>query len=184
MSVRTPLDVLGDPPSTGTPADPSVHPCFAECLSRRGFVSASTAALLSAALAACGGGGDGPTGTNGGGGGGGGNASLPAGVTVNGNTISIDLTQQTALANANGFLFVPSPGRVIVLNAGDTFRAYSSVCPHEQSDVSNFSNGRFTCPAHGSQFDATGRVVTGPAARDLTAATVNRSGNTLTVTRS
>ena len=94
---------------------------------RRGFLRdtcllgamMAVGAPLAAALSACDGGSpdDGPPGD---------------GVTVSGNTITLDLTRPgaSALAAAGGFLYVASAETVAVNVDGTTVRAFSSVCPH------------------------------------------------------
>ena len=147
-------------------------------LTRRGFVSAATWSVLGAALAgACGGGSDdddGPVGPPSGG-----------GVSVNGGVITIALDAERALASANGFLIVQQ-ARTIVINAGnDVYRAFTSVCTHEQCDVNGFSGGRIRCPCHGSEYDTGGRVVQGPATLPLAEyqTTFDAATRTVTVAR-
>jgi Rieske Fe-S protein len=61
-----------------------------------------------------------------------------------------------------------APVNVIVVNLdGTTFRAFSSICTHEGCTVGSFDGSRITCPCHGSQFDASGAAVVGPATRAL-----------------
>ena len=190
-----PLDVMDDAHRPGPAEHGDCQSCVEAQLTRRGFVSAATASLIAAALTACGGGGDGGTGPGGGGGGGGGGGNT-AGVTISGNTVSINLGQQPGLLAANGFLVIPDQGaRVAVVNLGNNnFRALTSVCTHQQCDVSRFSGGRIVCDCHGSQFDTDGNVVVAAAGSGLTpqtqqplkvfAVTFNQATNTLVVTKS
>lgn len=45
--------------------------------------------------------------------------------------------------------------------------AVSTVCPHLGCLVKREDNGAFTCPCHGSKFDNTGKVLSGPPPRGL-----------------
>ena len=147
-------------------------------LSRRGFVSAAAWSLIGATLAgACGGGDGGPTGT-----GGGGTPNTGGGITVNGGVITIDLAEQTGLAAANGFLLLSQARTIGINTGGNAYRAFTSVCTHEQCDVNGFSAGRIRCPCHGSQFDTSGRVVVGPATLPLTEYRTTYDAATRTVT--
>jgi Rieske Fe-S protein len=154
-------------------------------LSRRGFVTRATWSALGAALAACGGGGGGETIA--------GTVEPPvAGAAFNGNVLTVPLSGAPDLAAANGFHVFSSPiggvqPNVIVINlGGGLFRAFTSICTHEQCTVSDFSGGRINCPCHGSQFDTTGRNVVGPAPSPLRefATRLDAATQTLTVTKS
>ncbi|HYE59266.1 MAG TPA: Rieske (2Fe-2S) protein [Rhodothermales bacterium] len=156
-------------------------------LSRRGFLHGScligamlvVGAPLATALSACDSGpGEDPDPGNG-------NNTLPAGITISGNTVTLDLTQSGAapLANVGGFLYIRQANTVAVNIDGTTIRAFSSTCPHEGNQVNQFSSGRLECPTHGSQFNTNGQVVRGPAVTGLTAFTVNRNGTTVTITK-
>lgn len=144
-------------------------------MDRRDFVSETAALLAGAALAACGVGSTAPTGEQG--------RVVPTpGVTVSGNLVSVDLTVQAGLTQANGFLLI-AEAKTFVFNLGaDDFRAFTSVCTHERCDVNAFSGGRIRCPCHGSQYDTSGRVVVGPAPAALRQFSASRSGNTLIIT--
>ena len=145
-------------------------------LSRRGFVSAATLSVIGAVLAsACGGGGSGATGVV--------TPPTTTGVTVDGNVITVDLTQVPALTAADGFILVARPSTIII-HTGDDFRAFTSICTHQQCTVGDFRGGRIVCPCHGSQYDASGQVVVGPAAQKLRefAAVLSADARTLTVT--
>lgn len=50
---------------------------------------------------------------------------------------------------------------------GRTLAAISSVCTHQTCIVNPMSDSSFTCPCHGSRFDAQGTVLAGPAPRPL-----------------
>lgn len=131
----------------------------APSLSRRGFLSATTMSVIGAVLAsACGGGGDGPTGVV--------TPPTTAGVSVSGNVITVDLAQVPALTAANGFILVARPSTIII-HTGNDYRAFTSICTHQQCTVGDFRNGRIVCPCHGSQYDASGQVVVGPATQRL-----------------
>ena len=159
-------------------------------LSRRGFVSTAAWSTLAAALAsACGAGGEGPSGVKG---------PSASGVTFSNGVVWIPLTSVAALAQPGGFLITnggdnavrdASSGRrpdVIVINVGtDQFRAFTSICTHEQCTVGDFTGSRIRCFCHGSEFDASGRVAAGPATRALTeyAVRLDAATRTLTVMR-
>jgi cytochrome b6-f complex iron-sulfur subunit len=58
--------------------------------------------------------------------------------------------------------------RVFVLRSGNAFRALSAICTHLGCTVNRAGNGDgFQCPCHGSQFDADGNVIEGPAPQPL-----------------
>lgn len=153
-----------------------------DAVNRRDFVGAVTWGFVSAALAACGNGVvSNPTGVANPSGGG----QLPAGVTVNGNVTTIDLSQQPGLSATNSFLLIV-PVHVFIVNVGTSaFRAFTSICTHQQCDVNDFSGGTINCPCHGSQFDTNGQVVRGPAPLPLQEfiTSFDVSANRLTVTK-
>lgn len=109
--------------------------------------------------------------------------SVPEGVTISGNTVTVDLTKNggAPLSAAGGHVNIGAAD-IIAANVGGTIRAFSSVCPHEGRTVNQFNGSRFTCPAHGAQFDTSGQVVRGPARRGLTEYTVTQNGNIVTIT--
>ena len=58
----------------------------------------------------------------------------------------------------------------LVRKAGGTVIAYSSNCPHLGCGYRwIMEHNRFECPCHGSMFDLTGKVLSGPAPRPLDA---------------
>ena len=112
-----------------------------------------------------------------------GNTGAGNGITSSGNTITIDLTIQSGLAASGGWLLIAN-ARVLVANTGGVYSALTSVCTHQGcTDNWAFSSGRFTCNCHGSVYDASGSVVTGPAAQNLEQYSTTVSGDILTIVR-
>ena len=54
-----------------------------------------------------------------------------------------------------------------LVRRGDRVVALSSICTHQNCTINAMPDRSFTCKCHGSRFDPTGHVVTGPATRDL-----------------
>ena len=151
--------------------------------SRRTFcLNACQAASLiavGAVLESCGGGGGGnPVG------GGGSVTSLPtvSGTVIAANTLTVAV-DSGPLAVVGGAAFVTSSaGNVLVARTGqDTFSALSSICTHENCNVSAWSSPMFVCPCHGSEYATDGTVVRGPAARSLTKFGTSVANNILTI---
>ncbi|GAB2611117.1 QcrA and Rieske domain-containing protein [Belliella aquatica] len=106
------------------------------------------------------------------------------GITVNNNSVVIDLTQATSLNNAGGWVLVIS-AQMLVVNTGNGFNALTSVCTHSQCDRNwSLNNNEFVCSCHGSRFTTSGAVVQGPANRPLASFDTSRSGDILTINRS
>lgn len=59
-----------------------------------------------------------------------------------------------------------SQGFFVVREGHEVF-ALSSRCTHRNCRVRAQSDGSFACKCHGSKFDARGKVLKGPASRDL-----------------
>jgi nitrite reductase/ring-hydroxylating ferredoxin subunit/cytochrome c553 len=79
-----------------------------------------------------------------------------------------------ALATVNGVVPVDVAGRPLLLirTTEDAIVALSRICTHTQCDMSPRISGRWDgskldCTCHGSQFAADGKVLKGPATRDL-----------------
>jgi Rieske Fe-S protein len=71
---------------------------------------------------------------------------------------------------------------VVVQPTAGTFKAYSSICPHQGCPVTSVADGIISCPCHGSTFRVSdGSVVTGPAAQGLTPMTVTVQANDVVV---
>jgi nitrite reductase/ring-hydroxylating ferredoxin subunit len=60
------------------------------------------------------------------------------------------------------------------------FKAFSSVCPHQQCQVGTVKDNVIVCPCHGSRFNAeTGDVEAGPAPRGLAPIAVEVQGDSV-----
>jgi Rieske Fe-S protein len=143
--------------------------------------SAGLAALSGAAiLQACGGGG--PTSSSGGSFGG---SSLPrvSGASAGGG-IQVTIDAASPLASAGSLALVQSSaGSVLVAHTGaDSFTAVSATCTHEGCAITGMSGSNYVCPCHGSQFDASGRVLNGPANRPLQQFNTRFANGVLTIT--
>lgn len=79
-----------------------------------------------------------------------------------------------------GGALVFRPERIAVLREGDRFTALSLVCTHLGCTVTVTPEGMI-CPCHGSRFDRTGQVLTGPAERPLARLSIEQHGTTLVV---
>ncbi|MEN2281989.1 Rieske (2Fe-2S) protein [Algoriphagus sp. SE2] len=105
------------------------------------------------------------------------------GITVSGNTITVDLTVQTNL-NADGGWLLITAGKTLVSKVGSEFVALTSVCTHSGCDNNwSFSDSTYNCSCHGSKFDAQGNVISGPATQPLKVYDTAVTGNTLTITK-
>jgi Rieske Fe-S protein len=102
--------------------------------------------------------------------------------------IILDLTNPdyAALANAGGAVKIPHPKDkekpIIVSRISENgVAAFSSKCTHMGCELPIPENSVITCPCHGAQFDASGKVTKGPAPKDLAAFSATLDGNTITI---
>ncbi|MDX2183261.1 MAG: Rieske (2Fe-2S) protein [Gemmatimonadaceae bacterium] len=176
-------------PSSVDSSDAPLSPCGGCAYSRRDFVTLGAGALAAIALAGC---------SSDGGGGGVGpitppppTAVLPPGVSIAGNTVTVDVTVASDLTQAPGLVFIIGrtnrPVLIVKSEAGTfaaaTYRAFNATCPHAQTQNAWADAGAdVRCEAHGSQFARNdGSVTAGVASRGLTALPTTRTGNTLTI---
>lgn len=141
--------------------------CGSDSVSRREFLTASSALALTAVLAACGDGG-------------GGSATGPLNVNA-----TIVLADYAALGAVGGIAVVSGAGTAIaVVRAGATqYRAFSLICPHQGSTVA-INGAGFRCPNHGATFNASGGWTGGQQTTSLFEFTVasNATAGTITIT--
>lgn len=105
-----------------------------------------------------------------------------------GSPVTVDLSQSqfASLGSAGGSAALGSnsldaSGILIYREPESVFKAYSRRCTHSGCTINPFSGGISRCDCHGSQFNTSGSVVTGPANRALGQYTVKREGNILTI---
>ncbi|MFJ2260987.1 Rieske (2Fe-2S) protein [Streptomyces sp. NPDC087844] len=147
----------------------SLQPAPALC--RRTVLAALGGAGLAAALTACGGSDDKSSDSSS-------NSSSGASTESAGGAA---LAKTTDIPEGGGKVFADQSVVVTQPTAGE-FKAFSTVCPHQQQRVNSVDNGVITCPAHGSQFSVTdGAVKKGPATSGLTAANIKVSGDSITL---
>ncbi|WP_105972719.1 Rieske (2Fe-2S) protein [Streptomyces geranii] len=62
------------------------------------------------------------------------------------------------------------------------FKAFTSICTHQQCPVANVSDGTINCTCHGSKFSITdGSVTKAPATQPLAAKKITVTGNSITL---
>ncbi len=94
---------------------------------------------------------------------------------TNGTELTLDTTTQTyaALESAGGAAYVTAQGQskpLIVHRISESqVAAFSSNCPHQHCQVDLPQSGAVICPCHGSRFDGSGNLVSGPASTGLRA---------------
>jgi len=69
----------------------------------------------------------------------------------------------------------------VARTAQDTFTALTATCTHEACTITGFDSSAYVCPCHGSRFNTSGRVLTGPASSSLRTFTTQFSNNVLTI---
>ena len=147
--------------------------CARSCWSALALAGVAGFAALSEA---CGGGG--PTGPSGN------LPSLPVvtGIVAN-NTLTVTVDSSSPLASIGAAALVQGASvPVLAVHTGDNaFSAFSAICTHQTCTITGFANNRFVCPCHGSQFDTSGNVVSGPAAQRLSRYNTQFAGTTLTI---
>jgi cytochrome b6-f complex iron-sulfur subunit len=108
-------------------------------------------------------------------------STIPAGVTNNTITLTVDSASPLAAVGSAALLQTPSGSFLVARTAQDVFNAMTAVCTHEACTVERYQSGTFTCPCHGSQYNTSGGVVRGPASVSLRRFTTSFTNNVLTI---
>jgi Rieske Fe-S protein len=102
---------------------------------------------------------------------------------VNGGVaITIDASSPLATVGAAALAESQSAAVLVVRNGASDFSAFSAICTHRACTITGLSGGNFVCPCHGSEFSASGQVLSGPALASLQKYNAQFSGNVLTIT--
>jgi Rieske Fe-S protein len=83
------------------------------------------------------------------------------------NTIqkTINISDYPALQKVGGYAMIT--GTVIVIrNSKTKFTALNTTCTHKKCDV-EYNGSKFECPCHGSEYNKSGKVLNGPAKKNL-----------------
>lgn len=91
---------------------------------------------------------------------------------------TVDVSQ--APLNANGG-YTYNSGVIVARVSAGNFIAVTAACTHQGTNV-QYTGSDFSCPSHGSHFNTSGSVTTGPATAALKKYNTSLSGNILTVT--
>jgi Rieske Fe-S protein len=92
------------------------------------------------------------------------------------------LTAKTADIPVGGGTIFTEAQTVITQPAAGEFKAFTSICTHQQCPVAEVADGTINCKCHGSKYSITdGSVVSPPATSPLAAKTVTVSGDEVSV---
>lgn len=98
------------------------------------------------------------------------------GITFDLNNAPFDDLQQSG-----GWLLHPEED-ILLVNVSGQISAFGSRCTHTGCTRNwAFPNNVFQCTCHGSEFDTSGQVVTGPANSPLTRLNVTQNGDMVTI---
>jgi Rieske Fe-S protein len=127
-------------------------------------------------LHGCGGGSPaGPSGGNGA-------TALPVvSASASGGTVSVTVDAGSPLASVGSPALVQTNGGsfLVARTAQDSFTVLTATCTHEACMITGHNGQIYVCPCHGSQFNASGGVVNGPATRPLASFPATFSANVL-----
>ena len=103
--------------------------------------------------------------------------------TIANGAIVVSIDSSSPLSAVGGAALVrSSAGDVLVAHtAQNSFTALSSICTHQNCEITGFAGQTFVCPCHGSQFNTSGGVVSGPASSPLHQFQTQFSNNVLTI---
>jgi Rieske Fe-S protein len=103
-------------------------------------------------------------------------------------SITLDVTkpEYAVLGQTGGALKIPNPQDkkkpIIVSRTSDTtVAAFSSKCTHWGCEVPLPANNTIECHCHGSVFDASGKVIKGPAHKNLYQFSATLAGSIITI---
>ncbi|MCB0720811.1 MAG: ubiquinol-cytochrome c reductase iron-sulfur subunit [Ignavibacteriae bacterium] len=78
---------------------------------------------------------------------------------------TINISDYPSLQKVGGYTMIT--GTVIVIRTSkNKFTALSTICTHKKCDV-EYTGSKFECPCHGSEYNKFGKVLNGPAKKNL-----------------
>ena len=114
-----------------------------------------------------------------------GNLSKIQATAVNGTiTLAIDTNSPLATVGNAAQVQYGNGTLLVARTAQDTFAAVTAICTHQGCAITGYDSQVYTCPCHGSQFDANGLVKKGPANSPLRQYQTGFANNQLTITLS
>jgi Rieske Fe-S protein len=89
----------------------------------------------------------------------------------------------SALASVGGAVLVDSVAGVFLLSrtTQNAFSAIEAVCTHEGCTITGADGAIYVCPCHGSRYDRSGHVVSGPATASLRQYGTSLAGDVVTI---
>ncbi len=100
----------------------------------------------------------------------------------NSNEIIVDLNNSSFADLKTVGAFDYKDNVIIIHPSENQYVALSSICTHQGCTVAyNASTNELPCPCHGSRFNINGKVLNGPAQRDLKKYTVKVDGSELII---
>ncbi|GAA2583243.1 Rieske (2Fe-2S) protein [Dactylosporangium fulvum] len=90
------------------------------------------------------------------------------------------LASKADIPVGGGKIFTDGGGVVVTQPTSGQFKAFSSICTHQQCVVSEVTDGTIHCKCHGSTFSAAdGSVTNGPATKGLPEKQLKIDGDTI-----
>jgi cytochrome b6-f complex iron-sulfur subunit len=114
-------------------------------------------------------------------------SSVPAMSVLNGtvvnNTVTLTIDASSPLVSTGSAAVVQATSGVfLVAHTGqDTFSALNALCTHANCYVTGYQSGTYVCPCHGSEYNTSGRVLSGPAPAALHQYATQFVNNVLTI---
>ena len=103
----------------------------------------------------------------------------------NNGTISLNINSSSPLKNTGSAALVRFQSGAILVShpSGNSFNALSSICTHQGCTITEYDSNKqdFVCPCHGSVYNSSGKVVSGPAGSPLPTYQSNYNGGVLNV---
>lgn len=96
-------------------------------------------------------------------------------------TLTIDAASPLTAVGSAALVQSPLGALLVVRTAPGTFTAVTAICTHEACTITGFDGSAFVCPCHGSEYNTSGRVLSGPAPSSLRQFTTQFANNILTI---